>query len=569
MNFSFCLIARNEAKVLPRLLESLKEFQVAGGQVCLLDTGSTDNTAQIARDWGCVVEEVGDKYRHTISLQEALDINSKFVVGFPFDALIQEQEVVKENDTYFDFGSARNHAASLASNDMVSFVDADEVLVNLDFSAICDLIEKGYTQFEYAFVFAHKPDGSPAVEFTQSKFYDRKNMHWNGIIHEVLAGTGNRYFLSKQQFGLEHFQNEETNRGGYLKGLAVDCFNHPENDRNSHYFAREMMWTGRPRSAIKEFERHVAMNRWPAERAQSLIFMGDCYGTINQPEKQVECYNKAFYVCSDKRESLLKLAHFFRHNNNPKATAAYAAAALEIPWSGFYADSKADYEDVPHALLYWAKGWNGDIGGAQYHINKALEYSPYNANYLRDTKFYFEYGAPEIEGWMTWRDLQWLYEMGKKGGTFVEIGSWAGRSSNAVLTGSLKAGGTVYCVDTWKGSKEVYDQTNPMAKERDMLEVFKNNVGHFPNLHIVQKLSIEAAKDFEDGSIDICFIDAGHTEEEVTEDIKAWLPKVKKGGIISGHDYLPHTWMGVVQAVDTAFGKPDGVVDWIWWVTVK
>ncbi len=84
-----------------------------------------------------------------------------------------------------------------------------------------------------------------------------------------------------------------------------------------------------------------------------------------------------------------------------------------------------------------------------------------------------------------------------------------------------------------------------------------------------KKYKIENYSINEDGSIDVCWIDAGHTEEEVDADIKAWLPKVKKGGIISGHDYLPNTWMGVVAAVDKTFGKPDGVEDWIWWVKVK
>ena len=125
----------------------------------------------------------------------------------------------------------------------------------------------------------------------------------------------------------------------------------------SHYLAREMMYTGRNRSAIKEFERHVQMNGWSAERAQSFIYAGDCYGKLNMPEEQVLCYNEAFYV-PDKREPLIKLSFFFKHNKNPKATAAYAAAAMEIPWSGFYADQRSDYEQVPHELMYWARdGW--------------------------------------------------------------------------------------------------------------------------------------------------------------------------------------------------------------------
>ena len=62
MRFSFCLIAKNEGKTLPRLLKSLEAFKAAGGEVCLLDTGSTDDTVKIAREWGCVVEEAGELF---------------------------------------------------------------------------------------------------------------------------------------------------------------------------------------------------------------------------------------------------------------------------------------------------------------------------------------------------------------------------------------------------------------------------------------------------------------------------------------------------------------------------
>ena len=59
--------------------------------------------------------------------------------------------------------------------------------------------------------------------------------------------------------------------------------------------------------------------------------------------------------------------------------------------------------------------------------------------------------------------------------------------------------------------------------------------------------SIEAAKYFDDGILDFVFIDAEHTFEAVVSDIRAWLPKVKHGGCIAGHDY---SWDGVKRAVE-------------------
>jgi len=62
-----------------------------------------------------------------------------------------------------------------------------------------------------------------------------------------------------------------------------------------------------------------------------------------------------------------------------------------------------------------------------------------------------------------------------------------------------------------------------------------------------------AARLFEAGTVDFVFIDAGHTREAVAADIAAWLPKVRPGGRIAGHDYAPE-WPGVVQAVDECLG---------------
>lgn len=287
INFSICIIARNEAKSLPRLIESLKDFQLKGGEVILVDTGSTDKTVDVAEKAGFKVTSVGSKFLITISEDLAKQINERFIVN-------NEPNVINTRDKIFDYASARNYAASLASNELISYVDCDEAFTKLDLENIDELIKHGFQQFEYNFIFAHKPDGSPAIQFIQSKMYDRRKLRWFGVVHEVLqpivGGIINKIQMSEKIFLLEHFQNQETNREGYLKGLAYDCYMNPDKDRNSHYFSREMLYKGRLKSAIREFVRHINMRRWPAERAQSMIFMGNCYGylsTIKKSEEQI------------------------------------------------------------------------------------------------------------------------------------------------------------------------------------------------------------------------------------------------------------------------------------------
>ena len=63
--------------------------------------------------------------------------------------------------------------------------------------------------------------------------------------------------------------------------------------------------------------------------------------------------------------------------------------------------------------------------------------------------------------------------------------------------------------------------------------------------------SNDIVKKFQDGWLDFVYIDANHQYEYVLEDIKLWTPKVKKGGVIGGHDY--HSSAGVKQAVNEVY----------------
>jgi glycosyltransferase involved in cell wall biosynthesis len=385
MNFSICIIAKNEANTLPRCIASLKEFIDKDGVVCVLDTGSTDDTVKIAKDLGCKVEEVGEKFIVKIDKILADKINKRFIVG-------KEPNIVKGGDKLFDFASARNYCASLAPTDMVIAVDADEYFTTLNLDEVSKLVDDGIKQFETHFIFAHDQYGKPAIQFIQSRFYNKKDLKYTGIVHEVLTGDGGmRVPLPKDIYMLEHKQEKgKSHRTGYLIGLALDCFQNPDKDRQSHYFARELFYTGRYNSAIKEFKRHITLNGWRLEAAQSMIYIGDCYGKLNQPEKQVEWYNKSFYFDSNRRAALIRLAEFYKHNKNFKATATYASASLELPLIDYYSNDARHYAEYPHKLLYWAKGWYGDIEGAKHHIKKALEYQPYDSDCLRDLRYYYD-----------------------------------------------------------------------------------------------------------------------------------------------------------------------------------
>lgn len=545
------MIAKNETKTLPKCMASLKDFTDRGGEVILCDTGSTDGTADLARSLGCTVTEVGEKFITMIPPKTAKKINDKFIVD-------DEELIIHDNSRLFDFAEARNYATSLATNNMICTLDADEAYSTFNIDKINDLIDKGYEQFEYQFVYAHRPDGSPAIQFVQSKFFDCRKVKWTGIVHEVLSGEAKRMLLGQDVILLEHWQLPQgDHRSNYLVGLALDCYQNPDKDRQSHYFARELMWNGHPKSALKEFERHITMGGWVAEKAQSMIFMGDCYGMLNKPDLQVEWYLKAFTLDSNRREALIKLARFYLYNKNYKNVIIYAKSALEIPWSDYYANDKGMYEQEPHFLLYTAYGWLGDIASAQKHILIALDYQRHNPDFLRDTQFYFDYPANNITGWMSYKEQLFLYNTAKLMDSVVELGSWKGKSTHAICSSGCP---NVTAIDHWEGSLAEPD-AHEQAKDGSVFKEFTENTKEFDNLIIFEKDINEAVKNFPDKSADMIFIDAGHTYEEVKNDIRKWKSKAKV--VLCGHDYMS-IWPGVMQAVDEELGGPDEIHDTIW-----
>lgn len=141
----------------------------------------------------------------------------------------------------------------------------------------------------------------------------------------------------------------------------------------------------------------------------------------------------------------------------------------------------------------------------------------------------------------------------------VEIGSYAGESAEIfVKTGKFK---TLVCVDPWP-------LTRAHLRMAEGEQEFDEVCARHPEIRKLKERSLVAAAMFEDTSFDFGYIDANHAYEFVRPDIVAWLPKIKPGGILAGHDYSPR-FDGVRRAVNEIFGKPERVFcDTSWMVRV-
>jgi predicted O-methyltransferase YrrM len=153
----------------------------------------------------------------------------------------------------------------------------------------------------------------------------------------------------------------------------------------------------------------------------------------------------------------------------------------------------------------------------------------------------------DIDGWFNHQAAyDYLLSKVPEGGSFVELGAWLGKSSAYLCD---KAHGiNVTIVDSFKGTAEYIDSYYKLAKTKDIYKLFLENMGE-RKFKAIKATSKTAAKKFANESLDVVFIDLDHSYEAVKEDIKLWLPKVKKGGYIAGDDYHEN-WKGVIKAVD-------------------
>jgi hypothetical protein len=120
----------------------------------------------------------------------------------------------------------------------------------------------------------------------------------------------------------------------------------------------------------------------------------------------------------------------------------------------------------------------------------------------------------------------------------VEVGTFKGRYSRTIVSDWP---GKLYMVDIWRPlSLEEYDDSTNNRNHIDAYsDAMSEVVGYEDRAFMLRMKSVYASEMFDDGSLDFVYIDANHTYEGVTEDIKYWYPKVKSGGLLLGHDYLP------------------------------
>jgi hypothetical protein len=116
----------------------------------------------------------------------------------------------------------------------------------------------------------------------------------------------------------------------------------------------------------------------------------------------------------------------------------------------------------------------------------------------------------------------------------AEIGVYRGEFTEKFC----KEGLTMYAIDPWIGYKGAGRSERAQEMQDFNLECAKKTLSRYKNCTLIRKTSMDAIPDFKSDSLDFVYIDGDHRFRFIAEDINEWFWKVRRGGVISGHDYF-------------------------------
>ena len=197
-------------------------------------------------------------------------------------------------------------------------------------------------------------------------------------------------------------------------------------------------------------------------------------------------------------------------------------------------------------------------------------------------KHFILYKSSQIEGWLMKGEPEVLYNLGKKyikkGSLVAEVGSWKGKSTYILASICKEVGARLLSIDTFEGSLNPEDPANKAGGayfdaykngERFFHEHIEKNLAGLP-VEYMKMTSHQASKKIKNASLDFCFLDGDHTLPVIYQDIKDYLPKIKKGGLFVGHDYsLVHNPKNQVkESVDKIIGAKKIILHHSLWTYV-
>lgn len=353
ITISLCMIVKNEEEVLARCLDTVKHIV---DEINIVDTGSTDNTVEIAK-----------QYTDRVFFFEWIG----------------------------DFAAARNESFKYATKEYILYLDADDVLLEKDQKKLMELkqsLDPSTDSVSMYYDAGTDEYGNVTLRYRRHRLLKReKNFKWKGDCHQYLEVYGNTLNsdISVTHKKIKHSVGRNLNI--YQKKIERgDDFS----ARDYFYYGNELRENGLYEKAIESYNKNIELKTgWEEDKVNACIFKADCYRFLGNTENELKSlfqsleFSKVPYpeMCS-------RVGYCFqRKRDYHSAIYWYDLATKMIPgpdkWSFSYPAYHTWYPHLQMCVCYYRLG---DYQNSYEQNEKAYAYRPqderilHNKNWLEE-----------------------------------------------------------------------------------------------------------------------------------------------------------------------------------------
>lgn len=351
ITLSLCMIVKNEEDVLARCLNSIKDI---ADEIIIVDTGSHDHTKDIA-------------YQYTDKVYDFKWID--------------------------DFSAARNYSFSKATMQYCMWLDADDILLQIDHDNLLDLKNTlspltDIVMMRYNTNFDEK--GNPIFSYFRERIIrNNKKYLWQGAIHEAITPSGN---IEYSDIAITHKKLHPSDPDRNLKIFEkLISKGNQLNTREQFYYARELYYHQRYNEAIKIFEDFLSSgDGWIENNIEACKTLSYCYYNIADDYNALISLLKSFQFDIPRAEICCDIGQHFLDRNNYNIAIYWFKTALSCKRNdksgGFIINDCYDY--IPYLQLCICYDKLGDKIQAYNYNELAGKYKPYSKAYLYNKQYF-------------------------------------------------------------------------------------------------------------------------------------------------------------------------------------
>lgn len=350
ITISLCMIVKNEEETLARCLDTVKDIV---DEINIVDTGSTDKTKDIARQYTDRVFE----YKWTDS-----------------------------------FAAARNESYKYATKDYILYLDADDVLLETDrekFKELKQTLDPSVDSVSMYYDAGTDEFGNVTLRYRRNRLVKReKNYQWYGDCHNYLDVRGK---IINSDIAVTHKKLR------HAVGRTVSIYENRKEQgevfsaRDFFYYGNELRENGRYQDAIDSYDNSISTKTgWVEDKIFCCIFKADCYRCLGDANNELTSLFQSFQFSAPRAEACSRIGYNFQRKGDFKtAIFWYELAIAQVPdpdrWSFIYMPYYTWYPHLQLCVCYYK---TGDNLKAREHNEEAAKYRPEDPSVLHNKKLF-------------------------------------------------------------------------------------------------------------------------------------------------------------------------------------